>query len=145
MLHLFVNANHEEVQRTLPQILKDRKVIFIGNGDANVEGLKFPVERHFKVGNNAWLHDYEIIQELKDYISNFAGLKLVFLFACGPLSNYLITEIWKETSRPLSSLILVLPLMWIYTDTPQGDFMEAKVVMGNFVSGTTQNESINTC
>ena len=94
---LFVNANHEEVQRTLPQILKDRKVIFIGNRDADVERLTFPVERHFKVGNNAWLHDYTIIDDLRDYINNYAGeLKLVFLFACGPLSNYLITEIWKE-------------------------------------------------
>ena len=95
--NLFVNGNHEEVQRTLPQILKDRKVMFIGNRDANVEQLSFPISKHFKVGNNAWLHDYSIIDDLKDYISNFAGEKLVFLFACGPLSNYLITEIWKET------------------------------------------------
>jgi len=93
---LFVNGNHEEVQRTLPQILKKKNVVFVGNANANVEQLHFDVSKHFKVGNNAWLHDYEIIQELKEYISNFEGKGLVFLFACGPLSNYLITEIWKE-------------------------------------------------
>lgn len=93
---LFVNGNHEEVQRTLPQILKKKNVVFVGNANANVEQLQFSVSKHFKVGSNAWLHDYEIIQELKEYISNFEGVGLVFLFACGPLSNYLITEIWKE-------------------------------------------------
>ena len=93
---LFVNGNHEEVQRTLPQILKKKNVVFVGNANANVEQLHFDVSKHFKVGNNAWLHDYERIQELKEYISNFEGKGLVFLFACGPLSNYLITEIWKE-------------------------------------------------
>ena len=51
------------------------------------------------MGNNAWLHDYEIIQELKDYIRNSVNVGVVFLFACGPLSNYLITEIWKETQE----------------------------------------------
>ena len=96
---LFVNANHEEVQRTLPQILKKKNVVFVGNANANVERLPFRVSKHFKVGSNAWLHDCEIIQDLKEYISNFEGKGLVFLFACGPLSNYLITEIWKENQE----------------------------------------------
>jgi len=97
--NLFVNGNHEEVQITLPQILKKKNVVFVGNENAKVEQLRFPVSKHFKVGSNAWLHDYEIIQDLKEYISNFEGEGLVFLFACGPLSNYLITEIWKETQE----------------------------------------------
>jgi hypothetical protein len=97
--NLFVNGNHEETQRTLPHILKNRNVVFVGNKDADISRLTFPIQKHFKVGNNAWLHDYSIIDDLKDYISNFAGVKLVFLFACGPLSNYLITEIWKENQE----------------------------------------------
>ena len=94
---LFVNANHEEVQRTLPYILKNRNVVFVGNANADVSRFPFPIQKHFKVGNNAWLHDYGIIDDLKAYIRNYDGEDLVFLFACGPLSNYLITEIWKET------------------------------------------------
>jgi len=96
---LWVNGNHEETQRTLPILLRNKKVVFVGHETANVDNLPFPVEHHFKVGNNAWLHDYEIIQELKDYIRNSVNVGVVFLFACGPLSCYLITEIWKETQE----------------------------------------------
>ena len=97
--NLFVNANHEEVQMTLPLILKKRNVVLVGNENGNVEQLPFPVSKHFKVGNNAWLHDYSIIDNLKEYIRNYEGSPIVVLFACGPLSNYLITEIWKETQE----------------------------------------------
>ena len=94
---LFVNANHEEVQRTLPILLRNKTVVFVGHESAKVDRLSFPVEHHFKVSTNAWLNDYGIIDDLKAYIRNYDGEDLVFLFACGPLSNYLITEIWKET------------------------------------------------
>jgi hypothetical protein len=39
---------------------------------------------------------------------------------------------------------LVQHLMWIYTIARQEDFMAARVVMGNFVNGIIENESINT-
>tara|TARA_R110000751_G_scaffold221084_1_gene323660 strand:+ start:502 stop:1254 length:753 start_codon:yes stop_codon:yes gene_type:complete len=96
---LFWNANYEEFQRTFPYIVKDKNVVFIGNETANLNGLPFPITSHFKVGTNAWLNDYSIIEDLLDYLRNSAKKGTVFLFACGPLSCYLITEMWKESKE----------------------------------------------
>ena len=100
---IFVNANHEEVQTTLPTLLRNKTVAFVGNQNAKLTGLPFLVDRHFIVGNNAWINDLGILEDLKGYIRNLASDEsdkpIVFLFACGPLSNYLITEIWKENKN----------------------------------------------
>jgi len=93
---IFVNANHEEVQRTLPYVLKDKTVAFVGNKSAKTNQLPFHVDRHFTVGNNAWINDLGILEDLRDYLGSFNTPPTILLFACGPLSNYLITELWKE-------------------------------------------------
>ena len=93
---IFVNGNHEETQRRLPQVLRGKEVIFVGHHSADVSRLPFPVSKHFGVGTNAWLNDMDILEDLKAYLRDLEGDTAVALFACGPLSNYLIAEIWNE-------------------------------------------------
>jgi len=57
------------------------------------------VDRHFGVGDNAWLNDLGILEDLRDYLRDLDTSPTFLLFACGPLSNYLITEIWKENKN----------------------------------------------
>ncbi len=96
---IFVNANHEEVQTTLPTLLRNKTVAFVGNKNAKLTGLPFLVDRHFGVGDNAWLNDLGILEDLRDYLRDLDTSPTFLLFACGPLSNYLITEIWKENKN----------------------------------------------
>lgn len=91
---LFVNANHEIFQQMLPEVVKNKKVYFVGHREGNINNLPFPIEFHFEVGTNAWLHDIKILNEIMKIYKSEENA--VFLFACGPLSNYLITNLWKE-------------------------------------------------
>ena len=91
---MFVNANHELFQERFPEVVKNKIIYFIGHKEADITKLPFEVERHFKVGTNAWLNDLDILDEIREvYLANENA---IFLFACGPLSNYLITELWRE-------------------------------------------------
>jgi len=92
---IFVNANHERFQERLPQVLENKIVYFVGHEEANIDNLPFKVEKHFKVGTNAWLHDLNVLEEIKKYNKE----NIIILFACGPLSNYLITNLWKENKN----------------------------------------------
>jgi hypothetical protein len=96
---IFVNGNHEETQRRLPQVLRGKEVIFVGHHSADVSRLPFPITKHFGVGTNAWLNDSEILGDLKEYMRDLGESTAVALFACGPLSCYLITELWKENKQ----------------------------------------------
>ena len=95
---VFVNGNHEETQRRLPQVLRGKEVIFVGHHSADVSRFPFPVTKHFGVGTNAWLNDSEILEDLKEYMSDLEK-PTVALFGTGPLTCYLITELWKENKE----------------------------------------------
>ena len=186
---MFVNANHELFQERFPEVVKNKTIYFVGHNEADITNLPFKIERHFKVGTNAWLNDLDILDgsppcssfsiagnrekdwgkdkkfregqaeqvldtlffdfidlakelqpkvviaenvkgllmgKAKEYVKEIyrqfdgtgyycqhwlldaseildeikevylANENVIFLFACGPLSNYLITELWRE-------------------------------------------------
>ena len=94
---LFVNANHERFQQRLPEVLKNKNVYFVGHREGNINNLPFSIKNHFKVGTNAWLHDMDILDEIMEIYEN--EVNAIFLFACGPLSNYLITNLWRKNQN----------------------------------------------
>jgi len=94
---IFVNANHEMFQQRLPELLKNKNVYFVGHREGNINNLPFSIKNHFKVGTNAWLHDMDILDEIMDIYEN--EVNAIFLFACGPLSNYLITNLWRKNQN----------------------------------------------
>ena len=94
---MFVNTNHELFKERVPELLKNKTVYFVGHREGNINNLPFEVERHFKVGTNAWLNDLDILNEIMEV--HLANENAIFLFACGPLSNYLITNLWRKNQN----------------------------------------------
>lgn len=94
---LFVNANHELFQERMPKVVENKIVYFVGHKDAKVDNLPFEVKKHFKVGTNSWIHNLDILDELMNEVQN--KKEIIVLFACGPLSSYLITNLWKENKN----------------------------------------------
>ena len=104
----------------------------MGNKDA-CKPIALPDSKTFQGGKQE--APLQIIQELKDYIRNSEKLRTVFLFAWSPLSNYLITEIWKETQ---DHFLLDIGSAIDDIQSPHKGFHSGKGGYGKFCGGTIE-------
>ena len=92
---IFVNGNHEETQRRLPQVLRGKEVIFVGHHSADVSRLPFPITKHFGVGTNAWLNVFRDFRGFERVYEGFGRINcgsLVRLWPTVLLFDYRIME-----------------------------------------------------
>jgi hypothetical protein len=94
--NIFVNANYPYyVKKIIPEY-KNHKIILIANYKANINCLPFKVEKHFKVGTNAWKDDISVVDNIKKYITANDIKDCVFLFCAGPLGNILAHKLHEH-------------------------------------------------
>jgi hypothetical protein len=117
--NIFVNSNYKRFTNELLPELKNRDIILICHEKGDVSNLPFNVkeENIFKVKTNAWLHDLELINDLKNYISENNIMDHVFLISAGPFANILVHQLHsfnkKNTYLDIGSTLdgyLKLPL-----------------------------------
>lgn len=97
--NLWNNANYSRFIEEFVPILKNKKVIFICNEASKFDELPFEVIKHFAIGSNAMINDYDIIEEIKLYIDDNNIEDHVFLFSAASLSNLIIHQLYEVNKK----------------------------------------------
>ena len=93
--NLLINGNYSNfIEQMVPEF-QNYPVIYVCNEMANVDNLPFEVEKTFRIGNNCHVNNYDLIQEMKNWVGKNRIEKHLFLFSAGSLSNYLIYELYN--------------------------------------------------
>jgi hypothetical protein len=91
--NIFVNANYKYYLNNMVPLYNDKTVILVSNSDSNLEQLPFPIEKHFTITKNAWITNYNLIEEIQDYIQENKIQDALFLFCAGPFGNILTHQL----------------------------------------------------
>jgi len=97
--NIFVNSNYPlYVKYILPEF-SNYNIVMVVNNKAITNNLPFAdkIVKTFRIGTNAWMQDYDIVDEMKRYIETKKIENHMFLFCAGPFSNILITECFKSS------------------------------------------------
>ena len=91
--NLFLNGNYSEfIKQYLPEF-KKKKIVYIVNENANLSGLPFEVVKDFRVGANCIINNYDLIEDIKDWITENNIEGYVFLFSVSSLSNFMVHQL----------------------------------------------------
>lgn len=93
--NIFVNTNYPLYKSLFIEEYKKNDIYLICNENSKIENLPFKVEKSYSVGFNAWVNNYNIIE---DIIKENINGKL-FLFCCGPLGNILAHQLYKANKN----------------------------------------------
>jgi len=119
--NLLINANYRRFVEELLPLLSERHIIYVVNKLADVSRLPFEIKKTFEIGSNCMINDYNVVNEIKEYIDTNDIRDYVILCSAASLSNYVIYENFKENpnNRFLDIGSCLNPLLglegWKYT------------------------------
>ncbi|MAD57018.1 MAG: hypothetical protein CMK44_00415 [Porticoccus sp.] len=94
--NLLMNGNYSSFIEEFVDIFKKKKVIFIVSKYANLKDLPFEIVKHFTIGPNCLINDYDLLNEIDEYIHKNKIKDHLFLFAASSLSNLLIHKLFRK-------------------------------------------------
>ena len=97
--NIFVNGNYNYYLKNMVPFYSQYEVVLISNSDSNLEKLPFKVKKHFKIGKNAWVKDYNLIDEIKTFIDNDNIKNHLFLMCAGPFGNILTHQLFEHNDN----------------------------------------------
>lgn len=97
--NLWNNANYPRFVEEVVPIFSNKKVVMIVNECANVQNLPFTVVKDFRVGSNCFINNYDIIEEIKNYIIDNDIKDHIFLVSAASLSNILIYQLYEINNQ----------------------------------------------
>lgn len=99
--NVFVNGNYRYFRSNILPQFNNYKVVVVVNQKANINQLPFAknIVKRFDVGTNAWMENYSLVDQMKEYIEKNDIKNHLFLFSAGPFSNILILECFKSSSN----------------------------------------------
>ena len=86
---IWVNSNYKYYVDNIIPLFKDRPVVLFCNEKGKIENLPFLPYIVVRVSNNAWEHNWSLVEETKFMIDNAKLNNMIFLFCCGPFGNIL--------------------------------------------------------
>jgi hypothetical protein len=97
--NVFVNSNYLLYVNEMLPLFNNYNIVVVVNEKANINNLPFfnKIIKDFRVTTNAWIENYSMINELKEYIESNNIKNTLFLFCAGPFSNILILEAFKSS------------------------------------------------
>ena len=97
--NIFVNGNHQYYIDNMVPTYSDYEIVVVSNDQSNISDLPFNVKKHFKIGKNAWVEDYQMIDDIKQYIDADASAGHLFLFCAGPFGNILSHQLFEHNQK----------------------------------------------
>jgi len=94
--NVLINGNYDLFMKMMVPQFKNRNIVIVCNENANFDDLPFDIQKDFRVGSNCMISNYDLIEEMKNYISKNNVENHTFLFSAATLSNFLIYELYKE-------------------------------------------------
>ena len=97
--NIFVNSNYPKfVDEFIPEF-SNHTINLVVNGNSNLDSVPFPHKKCWYVGTDAWLSDYNLIEEISEYIVDNDINNEVFLIAAGPFANILTHKLWEVSTN----------------------------------------------
>lgn len=94
--NLFVNNNYPYyLTNILPLFSSYENVILVANENCNLDRLPFNVSKFFKVGYNCIISNYNLINEIAEYLKTSNIDKSLFLFSASSLSQLIIHKLYQ--------------------------------------------------
>jgi len=92
--NLLINGNYKKFTNEMLPIFKEKKIVFICNENAKLNSLPFDVVKDFRVGNNCMVNDFNISDEIIQWIKENNIKNYLFLFSASSLSEVLIHKLF---------------------------------------------------
>lgn len=94
--NLWNNANYPRFMEEIVPIFTNKKIVMVVNECANIQKLPFNVIEDFRVGDNCFINNYDIIDEMKKYIKDNNIENYVFLISAASLSNLIVHQLYEK-------------------------------------------------
>ena len=94
--NLLINGNYIRFIEEMVPLFVDRDIIYVANENANISKLPFDVKKHFSVGSNCMINDYDLAKEIKEYIDQNDLKDYIVLCSAASLSNVITYECYKD-------------------------------------------------
>jgi hypothetical protein len=88
--NIFVNANYQAYKDTFLREYAGRDIHLVANEKSKIENLPFKVEKFYPVQKNAWVNNYQLINEINEKCHSGK----LFLFCAGPFGNLLSHQLF---------------------------------------------------
>jgi len=101
--NVFVNSNFKYyVEYMIPEY-NNHDIIIVCNENSNIDNLPFKhkIVKDFRIGIKAWVNNYNLIEEIKQYISDNNIKNHLFLFCAGPFGNLLAHQLFDFNKENL--------------------------------------------
>ena len=90
---------NEKINNLESYIIITKKKITGYNNQFLIEKLPFKVVKDFRIGSNCFIDNYDIIEEIKEYINVNNITDHVFLFSAASLSNLLAHQLYEMNNK----------------------------------------------
>ena len=96
--NLLVNGNYQKFIREMYPLFNDYRTVFICNKKNDLTVMPFVV-KDFRVGYNAMVNDYGLIEEIKSWIDTHGIERHLFLFSASAFSKMAIHQLYAHCDR----------------------------------------------
>lgn len=97
--NLFINKNYIKYIKEIVPIFKKKKIILIVSKEAKLNSLPFKIKKTFRVGENCFINDLQLIPKIKKYIKKNNIENHLFLISAASLSNLIIHQLYKNFDK----------------------------------------------
>jgi hypothetical protein len=95
--NIFVNGNYKFFEKQfINNEFNKHKIVLICNKNATIDKLPFRIHKRFNVGVNAWKNNFNLINEIKQWMPEE---QLLFLIAAGPFANILVHQLFAFNEK----------------------------------------------
>jgi len=93
--NLLINGNYNRFKAEMLPLFKTKKVIFVGNEKMDVSKLPFDVVKNFRVGQNCMINNFDLSDEMIEWVKENNIKDHLFLFSASSLSEVLMHKLFK--------------------------------------------------
>ena len=92
--NLLINANFRRFNTEMLPLFKDKKIVFLGNENMDISKLPFEVIKDFRVGQNCMVNNFNISEDMIQWMKENDIKNHLFLFSASSLSEILIHKLF---------------------------------------------------
>ena len=94
--NVMINGNYSRFIKEIMPLFSEREVVLIANENSKLDELPFEVKKFFPVGSNCMVNNFDLPNEVGEWIRNNNIKDHLFLSSAATLSNYLCYDLFKE-------------------------------------------------
>tara|TARA_Y100000310_G_scaffold344008_1_gene454518 strand:+ start:3455 stop:4264 length:810 start_codon:yes stop_codon:yes gene_type:complete len=94
--NVMINGNYSRFINEMIPLFTKMEIVLIANENSKLNELPFKVKKFFSVGGNCMVNNFDLPNEVGEWIRNNNIKNHLFLFSAATLSNYLCYDLFRE-------------------------------------------------